>query len=68
MLPTSDDPVVASVREDLLQRSQIGLAKYGTGLNRTDLSDKQWLQHLYEELLDAALYTKRLIDKGRYDE
>jgi hypothetical protein len=55
------DPVVESVREDLLRRSQVGIEKYGTMLDRKDLSQRQWLQHLYEELLDAANYAKRLI-------
>jgi NTP pyrophosphatase (non-canonical NTP hydrolase) len=29
-------------------------------MDRTDLSKAQWQQHLYEELLDAALYCKKL--------
>jgi len=55
------DPVVEAVRADLLQRSQVGLAKYGVGLDRTDLSLRDWLQHAYEEHLDAANYLKRTI-------
>lgn len=55
------DPVVNAVREDLLQRSQLGLAKYGVGLDRTDLSLADWLQHAYEECLDQANYLKRAI-------
>ena len=55
------DPVVEAVRHDLHSRSQRGLSKYGVGLDRTDLGLADWLQHLYEELLDASLYVKRAI-------
>ena len=54
------DPIVAAVQADLGVRSALGQAKYRTTLARTDLSPQQWLQHLYEELLDAACYVKRL--------
>lgn len=40
----------------LLARDAVGRAKYGTTLDRTDLTREQWLQHMVEELLDAAGY------------
>lgn len=55
------DTVVAAVRADLLRRSELGIAKYGVTLDRTDLSLRDWLQHAYEEHLDAANYLKRAI-------
>ncbi|MDI1263887.1 MAG: hypothetical protein PS018_11580 [bacterium] len=58
--PTRDS-VVDAVRADLLQRSQFGIAKYGTALDRTDLTLRDWLQHAYEECLDQANYLKRSI-------
>lgn len=60
-----DDPIVAVVRDDLLKRSRHGIAKYGVTLDRNDLTLEQWLNHQYEELLDAALYCKRAIVKLR---
>lgn len=54
------DANVEAVREMLRQRSEAGLLKYGTTTERTDLSAIQWLQHLQEELLDAAVYVERL--------
>lgn len=57
----AEDSVVEAVRQDLLERSQRGIQKYGKTLDRTDLNLKDWLAHSYEELLDAALYTKRAI-------
>lgn len=40
----------------LRQRDAAGLAKYGTTLDRTDLTPEQWLQHMAEEMLDGAGY------------
>lgn len=57
------DKIVEQVREDLHQRSQRGIYKYGTTLDRQDLDLKQWLQHAYEETLDKALYLKRAIQE-----
>lgn len=55
------DSVVEEVRSDLKKRSKIGIKKYNTTLDRTDLSLEDWLQHAYEETLDKALYLKRAI-------
>ena len=55
------DPIVEAVRADLLRRSQVGIAKYGATLARTDLTLRDWLQHAYEEHPDAANYLKRAI-------
>ncbi len=58
------DEIVEMVREDLLARSRFGLKKYGRGLDtRQDFTLRDWLQHQYEELLDAANYTKCAILK-----
>jgi hypothetical protein len=56
----SPDSNVEAVREGLLQRSVRGLEKYGVTTNRTDLSVLQWLTHLQEELMDAAVYIEKL--------
>ena len=50
------DPIVESVRQKLLDRSNVGKEKYGVGLDRGDLSRLDWLNHLQEELLDGAGY------------
>lgn len=57
----SEDPVVQELIEKFLSRSSKGLAKYGTPLTRTDLTLTDWMIHLQEELMDAALYLQRLI-------
>lgn len=54
------DPVVQSVVNKFVDRSDVGFAKYGKTL-RDDNSDIFiWLNHLQEELMDATLYLQRL--------
>lgn len=48
------------VCEEIQDRAAKGLAKYGVSMERGDLDIHEWLQHLLEELLDAAVYVKRL--------
>jgi len=63
MSEQSPDSNVESVRERLLQRSIVGLAKYGVTTERTDLDDIQWLNHLLEELCDASVYVQTIIKR-----
>lgn len=51
----------------ILQRAACGLAKYGVTVERHDLSIVDWLRHLQEELLDAAVYVERIIDELEQD-
>ena len=54
------DPVVKSVVNKFVDRSDVGYAKYGKTL-RDDTSDIfVWLNHFQEELMDATLYLQRL--------
>lgn len=54
------DRNVKAVAATLLLRAEKGLQKYGTTTEREDLDLFDWLQHLQEELLDAAVYVERL--------
>lgn len=51
--------ILAMVQADLAAREAKGLEKYKHTVDRTDLPEEQWLQHMYEELLDGAMYAKR---------
>lgn len=53
----------AEVCNDIAQRQQLGIAKYGITVRHNPLQLRQWLQHQYEELLDAAVYCKRAIEE-----
>ena len=54
------DSNVKSVSDQLKSRMVVGYKKYGTTTERTDIDLLGWLQHLQEELLDAAVYIERL--------
>ena len=54
------DSVVRAIVEKFLQRSAVGRAKYGTDLDRTDLSIIDWINHAQEEHMDAILYLEKL--------
>lgn len=54
------DKFVKQVIEKYLDRAEAGLHKYGTTLERKDLTTDEWLNHLQEELMDATLYIERL--------
>ena len=53
-------PIAEAVAIQVKERAKKGLEKYGVNAARTDLTIRQWLQHLQEELLDAAVYVERL--------
>jgi hypothetical protein len=54
------DTIVEDVINKFRKRSEAGMLKYNTTLDRTDLSTLDWLTHLQEELMDAILYVERL--------
>jgi hypothetical protein len=57
------DTVVYRIAHLLRSRSETGIRKYGTTLDRTDLEVKQWIDHAIEESLDHALYLMKLKDE-----
>jgi len=54
------DSIVESVVMKYKERANLGLTKYGTNLDRTDLNIKDWTEHLQQELMDAVLYLEKL--------
>jgi hypothetical protein len=56
----TSDSIVNSVISSFISRSNFGLQKYGTTLDREDLSPLDWIQHAQEEHMDAILYLEKL--------
>ncbi len=52
-----EEQVINKIRS----RADAGKAKYGVTMERTDLTNAEWLQHLQEELMDAAVYVEKLL-------
>jgi hypothetical protein len=55
--------IYKEVITDLISREKMGRIKYGTTVDNANLSEKEWMQHAYEEALDFAIYLKRLMSK-----
>jgi hypothetical protein len=53
------DQIVEEVIDKYLERSQIGITKYGTTLETNNKDN--FLKHLQEELMDATLYLQKLM-------
>ncbi len=58
-----EDKIVLRVLARFNERSQVGITKYNTTLERTDLSTLEWLTHAQEEAMDFVLYLERLKDE-----
>ena len=56
------DTILAELIKKYEQRSEAGIEKYGTTLDRNDLLLRDWLIHLQEELMDASLYATKIIN------
>ena len=52
-----EDSVCAKIQA----RAELGQKKYGTTMDRDDLTHEEWLIHLQEELMDACVYVEKLI-------
>ena len=48
---------------DILERQKKGLAKYGMSVADNPLPLREWLEHQYQELLDAAIYCRRAMEE-----
>jgi hypothetical protein len=55
----TSDSIVLEVIEKYAQRSEIGVTKYGTTLEKNNHDN--YLKHLQEELMDATLYLQKLM-------
>lgn len=52
-----EDAVMAKI----YKRALIGKEKYSVTMERTDLTELQWLTHLQEELMDSLVYLEKII-------
>jgi len=62
-MSNESDQIVLSVIEKYAQRSELGIAKYGTTLETNNKDN--YLQHLQEELMDATLYLQKIMDQNK---
>ena len=55
-----EDSIVNSVINQFKERSEVGIKKYGTTLDRNDLSFLDWIEHAQQEAMDFILYLEKL--------
>jgi hypothetical protein len=56
----TNDSIVNSIIQSFINRSNIGIEKYNTTLDRDDLAPLDWIKHAQEELMDGILYLEKL--------
>ena len=54
------DSIVESVVNQFKERSEVGIKKYGTTLDRKDLTTLDWINHAQQEAMDFVLYLEKL--------
>ena len=54
------DSIVDLVIDQFVSRARFGKEKYGTDLDRNDLSVLDWIEHAKQEHMDAILYLEKL--------
>jgi hypothetical protein len=62
------DSIVSSIIKQFEERSIKGKEKYGTDLDRTDLSLLEWIEHAKQEHMDAILYLEKIKHEILQDE
>ena len=50
-----------TVIRKIMERALVGERKYGTTMERQDLTRMEWLVHAQEEAMDLCVYLERLI-------
>ena len=54
------DSIILETIDKFLSRGEVGLAKYNTTMDRTDLDVIDWINHSLEEQMDNILYLTKL--------
>jgi len=61
----TQDSIVNSVIAEFIERSNLGIKKYGKTLDRDDLTYTDWIKHMQEELMDAILYLQKIKEESQ---
>ena len=54
-----NDKIINRVINKIQKRAEAGYKKYGVGLDKDEQTLDTWLNHLQEELMDAANYIEK---------
>lgn len=53
-----------SVAKKIIDRGNLGEKKYGVTMQDASLTMREWVNHLQEELMDAAVYAEKIMKQG----
>ena len=56
----TQDSILESLIEKYKQRSELGIKKYNTTLDRNDLTLLDWINHAQDEAMDLSLYLQKI--------
>lgn len=59
------DNITKTTINEFLERAEKGKMKYGCSLDRIDLIDIDYIQHLKEELMDGVLYLNKFLEMNK---
>ena len=65
---TAPSRILSRVMDKFKDREQEGLVKYGTTMDRNDLSLTEWINHAQEEAMDLVLYLEKMKQEVQYQE
>lgn len=51
------------VCEDISRRQAFGMGKYGVSVENNPLTQREWVNHAYQEALDLAVYLRRIMEE-----
>lgn len=60
IIETNKDTIVEAIVDKFKERSEVGIKKYNTTLDREDFTTEQWIDSAIEEAMDMILYLERL--------
>jgi len=62
---SNTDSITKKTINEFLERAKKGKEKYGCTLDRNDLIDIDYIQHLKEELMDGVLYLNKFLEMNK---
>lgn len=54
------DSIVQSIIDKFTRRAKMGKEKYGTDMDRNDLTLLEWVEHAKEEAMDLVVYLTKI--------
>ena len=60
-----EEQVIAKLGKRILERAEVGYKKYGTTMERDDITIEGWWGHRQEEVMDTLVYSEKMLTEIR---